>query len=383
MKYLREAGARAAARSANREAVDFLGTCTRSGQRAPKNERGAVRRPGHPHRAGATAHRRSRPHCSSRGGELSAGVGARRAAWRCLAAVSRPDGPLVRPLHERRLRAGRRSGRAPAGCRETSGGRGPSHRSASCARPTLVSMGEPAQALPHMERGIALYDPASTLPSSTSTAATILECVAAAISASPGGCSDIHQALATLHDAVRLAESVKHHLSTVMSLWFTADIQYERGECAAAAQTAGRMMALIDAPGYAAWRDDLAPLFHEARGDRLSIEELRGLERRLAETQTSRWRRVVAERVLATMYAESGRPDEGLRVLNAQRGDTGFSAPQNPSAQGRAHPPDRGDGDGSGRALFPGRHRGCSSSQAEITGATGRDGPLSPQAHAR
>src|SRR5439155_23550569 len=112
--------------------------------------------------------------------------------------------------------------------------------------PTLVSMGEPARALPHMERGIALYDPAQH--------ASFIRLYGGH---DPGVCCRYYlglaqwllgspdQALATVHDAVRLAESLKHPLSTVIALWFVAVIQYERGERALAAQAAERAIALI------------------------------------------------------------------------------------------------------------------------------------------
>src|SRR5439155_8148088 len=134
------------------------------------------------------------------------------------------------------------------------------------------------------------------------------------------------QALATVHDAVRLAESLKHPLSTVIALWFVAVIQYERGERALAAQAAERAIALIDAHGFVAWRNTLIPLLRHGRGDRPSLEELQALERHVVVAHATQWRRVLGVRVLATMYAEAGRPDEGLRLLSGQRGDAGFSA---------------------------------------------------------
>jgi tetratricopeptide (TPR) repeat protein len=328
VKYLREAGTRAAARSANRDAVEFLERALGLVGELPETN-----------------------------DTLSEALDIRIALGAPLIVVHGPTAPVVEESYRKALELVDRLGDASRRflvlwglwyIRFTSGDYAPAIEAGErllevaghgddvgrlveahhSLWPTLVSMGEPARALPHMERGIALYDPAQH--------ASFIRLYAGH---DPGACCRYYlglarwllgspdQALATVHDAVRLAESLKHPLSTVISLWFVAVIQYERGERAAAAQAAERVMALIDAHGYASWRDDLVPLLHDARGDRLSAEELGALERRLAATQTTRWRRVVALRTLATMYGEVGRPDEGLRLLDPLRGDAGFCTP--------------------------------------------------------
>ena len=191
--------------------------------------------------------------------------------------------------------------------------------------PTLIAMGELSQAMPHMERGIALYDP--------SQHASLIHLYGGH---DPGVCGRYYlgltqwllgrpdEAVPTIQEAVRLAERLKHPLSTLMALWFLALVQHERGDRASAAVIAERVIGLADAHGYLAWRDDLVPLLHEARGDRVSIEDLRELEARLARTRATRFRRVLGEGVLARLYGHIDRPDEGLRLLNAQVGDAGF-----------------------------------------------------------
>jgi hypothetical protein len=91
---------------------------------------------------------------------------------------------------------------------------------------------------------------------------------------------------------------------------------------------AERAIALSEAHEYPAWRADLVPVLHDARRDTLTVDDLRSIEQRTRSTRTTRWRRVFAERVLAAMYGRLDRPDEGLRLLNAQTGDAGLSTPE-------------------------------------------------------
>jgi class 3 adenylate cyclase/tetratricopeptide (TPR) repeat protein len=326
--YLREAGARAAARSANRDAIDFLERALALVSEVPETDE-----------------------------TLSDTLDIRIALGAPLIAIDGPTSPRVKENNRKALELVDRLGDPSRRffvlwgrwfISFTSGDYGPAIEAAEglldVARqsddvsrlveahhalwPTLVSMGEPAKALPYIERGIALYDPAHH--------ASFIRLYGGH---DPGACcryylglarwllGDPDQGLAAGHDAVRLAESLKHPMSTMMSLWLIVIIHHERGERAAAAQAAERSLALIDAHGYAAWRDDLVPMLHHARGDRLSSAELSTLERRLAATQATHWRRVVGMRALAEMYAKAGRPEEGLRLLNPLRGVAGYCTP--------------------------------------------------------
>jgi class 3 adenylate cyclase/tetratricopeptide (TPR) repeat protein len=329
VKYLREAGTRAVARSANREAVDFL-------------ER-------------ALALLGERPETDE---TVSEALDIRIALGPPLIIVHGPTVALVEDNYRAALALVDRLGDASRRflvlwglwyIRFTSGDYGPAVEAAEqlldAARqgddvgrlleahhslwPTLVSMGDPWRALPHMERGIALYDAARH--------ASLIHLYGGH---DPGACCRYYlglaqwllgqpdQALATEQEAVRFAEQLKHPLSALIVLWFLSIVHYERGERAAAALVAERAIASSEAQGYPAWRDDLVPLLHDARGDALAVDDVRSIERQLAATRATRWRRVLAERVLAAMYAQLDRPDEGLRLLNAQIGDAGFSAPE-------------------------------------------------------
>ena len=328
VKYLREAGSRAAARSANREAVDlFERALTLLGERPATEQamsealdvRIALGAPliivQGPTRGGAEASYRTALDLADRLQDPSRRFFALWGLWYIR---------FTRGDYADAVAAGKQL-LAEAERGDDVGRLLEAHHS---LWPTLVSMGDPMRALPHMELGIATYDAARH--------ASLIHLYGGH---DPGVCARYYlglthwllgrpeQALAMEHDAVRLAERLKHPLSLLIALYFLAIVQYERGERAAAALVAERAIALSDA-GYPAWRDDLVPLLHDARGDALSMDELCGIERQLGETQSTRWRRVLAERVLASLYARAGRPEEGLRLLDAIVGDAGLSTPE-------------------------------------------------------
>ena len=112
--YLREAGAKAAERSANREAVGFLERALALLTERPQTPQTALRRPRRPHRPRPTPHRRARVDGAVGRGVVSRGAGPRGASRRYLASLPRPVGSLVRPAHAGRLRPRRGSRRAIA-----------------------------------------------------------------------------------------------------------------------------------------------------------------------------------------------------------------------------------------------------------------------------
>ena len=119
--------------------------------------------------------------------------------------------------------------------------------------PTLLAMGQAAEAVPHMERGIALYqrehhagqaflyaghDPGACCRYQLGAARWLL------------GYPD--RAAAAVRDALRLAEDLKHPTTVTTTLWFVAWVQYQRGEHAMAADTTARQLALAEAHGVPA-----------------------------------------------------------------------------------------------------------------------------------
>jgi tetratricopeptide (TPR) repeat protein len=182
--------------------------------------------------------------------------------------------------------------------------------------PTLLAMGDAKAAVPHMERGIALYqrerhasqafayaghDPGACCRYQLSAARWIL------------GYPD--QALDCARDALRLAEDLRHPHTLAVTLWFTTWLQYQRGDHAAAGEMAKRLVGLIDTYGFVPWRDLAIVVLPAVEGTRLDAAALADLHRRLARIATAAWRRVFSLCILAELCHESGHPAEGRLAL--------------------------------------------------------------------
>jgi class 3 adenylate cyclase len=187
--------------------------------------------------------------------------------------------------------------------------------------PTLVAMGEPKQAVVHARQGIALYNRARH--------ATYVSLYGGH---DPGTCCRYYlalshwalgypeRALATVCEASRLAETLGHAMTSTITLWFLAFIQYERGEHRAAVVTAERVQALIEAHAFSAWAADTAVVLEAARGERADAVSLDALYQRLSAMASTSWRYAIGVCLLATRYGEAGVPARGLEVL-ASLGD--------------------------------------------------------------
>jgi class 3 adenylate cyclase/tetratricopeptide (TPR) repeat protein len=184
--------------------------------------------------------------------------------------------------------------------------------------PTLVSMGELRAALPHMERGMALYEPDQHARYRASYGGH-----------DPGACCRYYralcqwllgypdQALATVQDAARLAETLADPMTTTLTLWFVTLIHYVRGERAAALHTGERMLAMAEAHGFSAWVNGTSVFLYASREGQLSVDALNALHRLQDGSPSTAWRRVLSCGILAELLGAAGRPEEGLRVLAA------------------------------------------------------------------
>jgi len=122
--------------------------------------------------------------------------------------------------------------------------------------PTLLAMGESAAAVPHMERGIALYDRDRHASQAFLYAGH-----------DPGACCRYQlaltrwllgypdAALAVLRDAQRLGDELRHAQTSTITLWFETTVRSLRGEREAAAEAAQRLIAIAAAHGFAPWKD--------------------------------------------------------------------------------------------------------------------------------
>jgi class 3 adenylate cyclase/tetratricopeptide (TPR) repeat protein len=187
--------------------------------------------------------------------------------------------------------------------------------------PTLVSMGNAKRALPHIESGVALYD-----RERHGSYALLYGghdpgvCCRYYLAASQWALGYPEQALASVYEASRLAETLGHALTSTNALWFTTYVHYQRGDRPAAVATAERARALIEAHGFSPWTTDTALLLHASRGGPHDVELLNDLRRQMAPAQNSAWRRVLSGCILASLYGEGEAPEKGLEVL-ASLGD--------------------------------------------------------------
>jgi len=197
--------------------------------------------------------------------------------------------------------------------------------------PTLLAGGQSASAVPHMERGIALYQRERHAAQGSLYAGH-----------DPGACCRYQLAIArwflgypdraaaVLRDAQRLAEDLKHPMTQMVTLWITIWLQYQRGERAAAAETATRQMAMAEAHGFESWIDSALVVPVAARAQRLSSDELAELLRRVLAVRSAAWRRTFCLCALAELCLASGDPAMARKVLGALRDDDrrAFSGPE-------------------------------------------------------
>jgi class 3 adenylate cyclase/tetratricopeptide (TPR) repeat protein len=185
---------------------------------------------------------------------------------------------------------------------------------------TLVGMGEAAAALPHLERGVSLYD-----PQRHGSQAFLYG------GHDPGACCRYHlgtvrwylgypdAALAPLRDARELADELDHPMTTAITLCFAGWVYYLRGDRTTARETAERLIALTTSHGFASWIDDggvvLACLDVDAGGDGKGLSEL--FERLVQGRGRAAWRNAICLTRLAGAFAAVGDVPHGLAALAA------------------------------------------------------------------
>jgi len=181
---------------------------------------------------------------------------------------------------------------------------------------TACSAGQSTAAVPHMERGMSLYDP----PRHRSQ-------IVVYGGHDPGVCARYHlalvrwllgypdQALIALREATSLAEDIAHPLTTTITLTFCSWVHYQRGERAAARDHARRNVALAEAQGFDAWVDDgLAVL--ACVGAQSGAEAWSGLQRLVAPRGRAAWRNVISLCLFAESFGRLGEPDKGIEALD-------------------------------------------------------------------
>ena len=189
--------------------------------------------------------------------------------------------------------------------------------------PPLVFMGEVKQALPHIERAVALYD-----PERHGSSASLYgghdpgTCCRYFLALGQWGLGYPDRARASAGDAARLAARLGHPMTSTMTLGFVASVLHLRGEDDAGFETAERCMAMIEAHGFSPRAGDVAVTMAACGTKRPDLARLNALQEARDREAFRGGRYVLSGCLLATLFGDADAPDRGLAVL-ADLGDPG------------------------------------------------------------
>ncbi|MBI1943576.1 MAG: AAA family ATPase [Betaproteobacteria bacterium] len=184
--------------------------------------------------------------------------------------------------------------------------------------PTLSGMGQPLRAILHAEQGVALYDRERHAGYTHLYAGH-----------DPGACCRYHlsllrwlagypeRALRELKEAFRLAEELKHPLTTVITLWFAAWLHHQRGERELSLASCEKLLELAKAHGFARWSADTNTVHLATRTERLDSGMLAECRKQLEAVPSATWRKVACHCTIAGLCAQQGLAAEGLQVLHS------------------------------------------------------------------
>jgi class 3 adenylate cyclase/tetratricopeptide (TPR) repeat protein len=191
--------------------------------------------------------------------------------------------------------------------------------------PTLINMGDPLAALPHIEQGVALYDAERHHTQAfkygghdAGTCARYFFATAQWMLGYPD------RAVTAIHEALRLAERLAHPTTMVIALGSAAVLHYQLGDWATARAHSERLHALADAHGLPAWIGDARVIQHciaAREGGREELERLHQqmtagtLHTAIAARGTMHWL------LLAATAAATGHPDLALTALDGVPAD--------------------------------------------------------------
>ena len=333
VQYSREAGVKAVARSAFREAVDLLQQASRLLDELPETghmltEDLSIRMALGPalmatRGAGAAeveaCYRRAQQLCE-RLGDHSRLFPVLWGLW--YVHHSRGDYARARELAEQVLRVAKIAG-DPAFLLEAN------HAMWS----TSVAMGRPAEAAEYLEQGLALDEPGQRRSwwlygtHDPRVCCRHMLAIACWLRGYP------EQALKWAVEQVRLAVELDHAFTTMMALYGAAWVHYHRGDTEAATERAQAAVALGRARGFSVWPEHAEILLARLKVDQGLVKD--GVAQ--AEEAFSRgtapgwtWAAVVSSALLAGAYAKAGQPDKGLCIIGtlAARDVEGFYEPE-------------------------------------------------------
>ncbi len=187
---------------------------------------------------------------------------------------------------------------------------------------TAGAMGEAVAAIPHCERGIALYDPARHAPPALLYGGHDSGvCCRSQLALAHWFLGYPERAAGAIRDALALAENLSHPPTMTMTLSTAAFLTYQMGDHDAARKAASQIITLAKAHEATRWIDVglviLACVEARQHGNYQRLNEL--YERLLARSLESpaAWRGVINLALLAECLSEVGDVDRGLTVLDA------------------------------------------------------------------
>ena len=183
--------------------------------------------------------------------------------------------------------------------------------------PVLCALGHPLEALPHTEQGIALYDRDRHGKYAFLYAGH-----------DPGACGLWHRGMLhwllgyperasrDVNEASRLADELDHLGTARIALWFAAWVQCSRGERGAAIATLERLGSLSNAEAIPIWGDILVVFATLMKRENTGSAAVTALHERMRSMQyVTNWRRSACLCALVEMCIETGQIPQGQQAL--------------------------------------------------------------------
>ena len=183
---------------------------------------------------------------------------------------------------------------------------------------TATAMGRPGWAAEHAERGLALYDrerhASHALLYGGHDAGA---CARYQLAANQWLLGHPERSLATVRGALRLAAELNHPLTTIITLWFAAWVHYQRGEYDVAAQITQQIIDIGTTHSFLPWLDSALLLPYATAVAPPSAQTLAELARQLPQRRGAGWRQAFSVCVLAELCLAAGCLEEGHRAISS------------------------------------------------------------------
>jgi hypothetical protein len=127
------------------------------------------------------------------------------------------------------------------------------------------------------------------------------------------------RAVTTMYEASSLAETLRHAMTSTITLWFVAFVRFQRGERPIAVGAATRALSIVQGHAIATWIEPITVLLHAAAGASVDVDTLNELQRQMGATHIPSWRHVIVGCLLAELYSAANAPERGLEVLASLR----------------------------------------------------------------